>query len=74
MRKTLLISMFLTNTTPFNQEMTMRKTLLTLLWFAGSASLTFVIVYLFTTAPMSSSSTSTPVSNDRPTYPASESY
>jgi hypothetical protein len=59
---------------PPNQELTMRKALITVIWFAASASLTFVIVYLFTIAPMSSRNASTPASSDRTLYPSSESY
>ncbi len=57
MRKTPRISMFLTQTAPLNQEITLPKTLLTLLWLAGSAALTFTIVYFCTIAPTSPSTT-----------------
>jgi hypothetical protein len=57
MRKTPLSLMFLGHIAPSTQENTMRKTLLALAWFAGSAVLTFVIVYLCTIAPFANSTT-----------------
>lgn len=57
MRKTLLISMFLSNPAPFNQEITGRK-IRPLLWFMGSAAFACIIVYLCTINSISSGKSS----------------